>query len=196
MAPDSPDPVVPDLDIPYYDDTDADADADADSDADADADADVDDESNDIFASNVDVTLGNGTQRVAYDEHGSGPDVDSIKTVKNFEVGTDKLVLPHAEVAADLGGTEIANLTASVDKGVVTFDGSFAENATLEDKVKAIITALGGKAENVGFVHEGDAYIVEGDEESGQQDTGIVVKLAGVTTLEDISLIVEKDIDP
>ncbi len=99
-----------------------------------------------------------------------------------------------ATIAADVTNksTSVANLTASITSGIVTFGGTLAPTATLTQKIQAIFSTniLGPTQYNaVAFEDAGSTYVVEqGNTTVGfNGGTDVIVQLVGTTGFTSVS---------
>ena len=132
-----------------------------------------------------------------------------LDTITNFDVSNDKLLLKDvnggALTVASGGNITVptsiyvdtlgSTLTASATNGIVGFGitaGSGAETGadaiTLDQKLYAVVQNI-GKNDAVGFEHGGDTYVIVGGGASGAATDDLVIKLAGVTGVTDITSI-------
>lgn len=128
----------------------------------------------------------------AAESHGEAVPSDSPATggwdvIENFQLQTDELWLPHITgnvLNGDFSAeqTNIANLDVSVSaEGIATFSGATAATASPEQKIKALLNAMGTTAgAYAAFTHGGDTYVVQNDGIAGMQSTDTVVQLTGV----------------
>ncbi len=101
----------------------------------------------------------------------------------------DKLeVIGAATVQADVAAgtaTGIANLTGAVTNGIMTFAGTAAASATLENKINAAASAnfAGAAGEVIAFEHGGNTYVVSQQATNDVFNTGtdLLVQLTGLT---------------
>jgi hypothetical protein len=112
---------------------------------------------------------------------------DSVIGFKNLVTGGDKI--DFAGAAGVLGNvaagtaTGVTNLTGAVTNGIMTFGGSAASTATLNDLIKAATnTSFANSAANtvVAFVYNGDTYVIDSGATTAPTDD-MMVKLVGVT---------------
>jgi len=97
----------------------------------------------------------------------------------------------QADVSAGTA-TGVANLTASVSSGIMSFAGSAAATATLANKVAAAVSSsfAGAQNETVAFEHNGNTYIVhQTDANANAFNDGAdsVIELVGVTGITALS---------
>ncbi|MDE6044617.1 MAG: hypothetical protein K2F85_03750, partial [Helicobacter sp.] len=135
---------------------------------------------------------------------------NALDTITNFDVSNDKLLLK--DVNGDTLGFTIAGsvtlststiyvdtlgstLNATTDAGIISFGvtagsgaATGADAITLDQKLYVAVDGVaGGKA--VGFEHGGDTYVVVGGTNSTSTTDELVIKLAGVTGVTDITSI-------
>ncbi|MDE7256119.1 MAG: hypothetical protein K2N54_08115, partial [Helicobacter sp.] len=131
-----------------------------------------------------------------------------LDTITNFDISNDKLLLKDVDGNAltfASGGsitsptgiyvdTAGSTLTAT-GTGIISFGVSAASGAatgadaiTLDQKLYAVVQNIDSGAA-VGFEHGGDTYVVVGGGASGAATDDLVIKLAGVTGVTDITSI-------
>jgi len=101
----------------------------------------------------------------------------------------DKLdVIGTATIQADVAAgtaTGITNLTGAVTNGVMTFAGTAAASATLENKINAAASAnfAGALNEVIAFEHGGNTYLVsqQGTTDAFNAGTDLLIQLTGLT---------------
>lgn len=114
----------------------------------------------------------------------------SADTTVGDQIDTIGAATIQADVAAGTA-TGIANLTAAVNTGIMTFAGTAAATATLANKLTAAASANFANTANetVAFVHGGDTYIFSQQATDAAYNAGadVVVQLIGVTDLTALS---------
>lgn len=108
----------------------------------------------------------------------------------------DKLdVIGVAVIQADVAAgtaTGIASLTGAVTNGIMTFAGTAAATATLENKINAAASAnfAGAVNEVIAFEHGGNTYVVSQQATADAFNTGadLLVQLTGLTGVTALSL--------
>lgn len=73
------------------------------------------------------------------------------------------------------------------NNGIISFDDANTAPTVLADIATALFTALDTSTDAAAFVNGSDTYVLVGDGTAGLQDTDIVIKLAGVNDLTDLS---------
>jgi len=103
-------------------------------------------------------------------------------------IGDRLEVIGAATVQADVAAgtaTGIANLTGTVTNGILTFAGTLAATATLENKINAAASAnfAGALNEVIAFEHSGSTYVVsqQGTADAFNAGTDLLVQLTGLT---------------
>ena len=113
-----------------------------------------------------------------------------FQTISGFTnaAGTgDKLdLINNVTIAGNAGAaaTGVTNLSGAITSGMVTFSGTAAAGATLQDKINAAATLAGTTQYSVvGFEHGGNTYIYEQGDTTATYAAGVdvVVQLTGVT---------------
>lgn len=112
---------------------------------------------------------------------------DSITGFTMSADGTvaDKLDIAATAVMADKAAgttTGITGLTAQATNGIITFGGTAAATATLEQLFEATGNLIGTNTHAAAFVYNGDTYLFDSDGAAALSAQDIVIKLAGVTT--------------
>lgn len=120
----------------------------------------------------------------------TGSTATVFQTISGFTnaAGTgDKLdLINNVTIAGNAGAaaTGVTNLSGAITSGMVTFSGTAAAGATLQDKINAAATLAGTTQYNVvGFEHGGNTYIYEQGDTTATYAAGVdvVVQLTGVT---------------
>ena len=133
-----------------------------------------------------------------------------LDTITNFDVANDKLSLKDADgVAYSFSGGGSITLSDSIyvdtlgstltttaaGNGIVGFGitagsgaATGADAITLDQKLYAVVNSVADD-EVVGFEHGGDTYVVLGGGSTGAGTADLVIKLAGVTGVTDITSI-------
>ncbi|MDE7217152.1 MAG: hypothetical protein K2N20_03535, partial [Helicobacter sp.] len=137
----------------------------------------------------------------------------ALDTITNFDVANDKLLLnkfdPTGLTSAKYVSTDVAGITAGstgiyVDAagnelsivgagvGIVSFSAgnAAADAVTLDQKLFAVSEAMVSNTNKIaGFEHGGDFYVVATGGASGSTTDDLVIKLAGVTGVTDITTL-------
>ncbi|MDE7173040.1 MAG: hypothetical protein K2N70_01705 [Helicobacter sp.] len=131
-----------------------------------------------------------------------------LDTITNFDISNDKLLLkdvngnaltfasggsitsPTGIYVDTAGSTLTATGTGIISFGVSAASGAAtgADAITLDQKLYAVVQNIDSGAA-VGFEHGGDTYVVVGGGASGAATDDLVIKLAGVTGVTDITSI-------
>lgn len=107
----------------------------------------------------------------------------------DFDLALDRLDFPYGFAmfgSFDDTQTGVTGLgIADILDGVATFDGALASTATLEERVQAVLTAMGTATVACAFVMDDgqggfDSFVVYGDGAAGVQATDTLVQLSGV----------------
>lgn len=136
---------------------------------------------------------------------------NALDTITNFDISNDKLLLKDVNGNAlsfangggnvSLSGSSIyvdtagSTLRAWTDSGIINFGIVTASGAATTTEAITLNQKLYVAAENVannavvGFEHGSDTYVVLGGQSSGAGTDDLVIKLAGVTGLTDITSI-------
>lgn len=156
------------------------------------------------------VTLGGGVDTVNLSLSAAKADTVAISAATNTTSAAFVSVTGFTSAATtgdklDLSGTPtiqsdvsagtatgVANLTASVSSGIITFAGSAAATATLANKVAAAVSSsfAGAQNETVAFEHNGNTYVVHQTDANANafNDGGdSVIELVGVTGITALS---------
>ena len=68
--------------------------------------------------------------------------------------------------------------------------GNATVNTTIEEKVSALLTAMGTAKATAAFVDNNNTYVVQGDGVSGLQSSDILVELTGVSNVTQLSTFI------
>lgn len=111
-----------------------------------------------------------------------------ISSFTNAASTGDKIdVLGTATITANVAAgaaTGITNLTAAITSGVITFAGTAAATATLQNKIDAAAGLAGATQYNVlAFEHSGNTYVFEQGDTTATfaAGTDVIIQLTGVT---------------
>lgn len=114
--------------------------------------------------------------------------LQSISGFTNVATTGDKLdVINTGTITANAAAgtaTGVTNLTAQITTGVITFGGTAAATATLQNKIDAAATLAGTTQYNmVAFEHGGNTYVYEQGDTTATYAAGVdlIVQLTGVT---------------
>lgn len=114
--------------------------------------------------------------------------LQSITGFTNATTTGDKLdVINTGTITANAAAgtaTGVTNLTAQITTGVITFGGTAAATATLQNKIDAAATLAGTTQYNmVAFEHSGNTYVYEQGDTTATYAAGVdlIVQLTGVT---------------
>ncbi len=105
----------------------------------------------------------------------------------------DKLdVISNCAITSNAGAaaTGVTNLSGSITSGVITFSGSAAPTATLQNKIDAAASLAGTTQYNiVAFEDAGSTYVFEQGDATATYAAGVdlIVKLTGVTSVTALS---------
>lgn len=121
----------------------------------------------------------------------TGSTASVVQTLSGFTNATgtgDKLdVINTGTITANAAAgtaTGVTNLTAAVTSGIITFAGTAAATATLQNKIDAAATLAGTTQYNmVAFEHGGNTYVYEQGDTTATYAAGtdLIVQLTGVT---------------
>jgi hypothetical protein len=113
-----------------------------------------------------------------------------FQTISGFTnaAGTgDKLdLINNVTIAGNAGAaaTGVTNLSGAITSGIITFSGTAAAGATLQNKIDAAASLAGTTQYNViGFEHGGNTYVFEQGDATASYAAGVdvIVQLTGVT---------------
>ncbi len=99
----------------------------------------------------------------------------------------DKLdLINNVTIAGNAGAaaTGVTNLSGAITSGIITFSGTAAATATLQNKIDAAASLAGTTQYNViGFEHGGNTYVYEQGDTTANYAAGVdvIVQLTGVT---------------
>ena len=135
-----------------------------------------------------------------------------LDTITNFDISNDKLALKDVDGKAlsfgkaDMGDISTptdaiyvdtlgSTLTATTGAGIISFGvtagsgaATGADAITLDQKLYVAVNNIDDD-KAVGFEHGGDTYVIVGSAGSGASTADLVIKLAGVTGVTDITSI-------
>ena len=112
--------------------------------------------------------------------------------ITGFSLSADKLDLPETIVLTGTFSTVQTGNSLSIttnSNGVVEF-GNATVNTTIEEKVSALLTAMGTAKATAAFVDNNNTYVVQGDGVSGLQSSDILVELTGVSNVTQLSTFI------
>ncbi len=113
-----------------------------------------------------------------------------FQTISGFTnaAGTgDKLdLINNVTIAGNAGAaaTGVTNLSGAITSGIITFSGTAAAGATLQNKIDAAASLAGTTQYNaIGFEHGGNTYVFEQGDATASYAAGVdvIVQLTGVT---------------
>jgi len=121
----------------------------------------------------------------------TGSSASVLQTITGFTNAVttgDKLdVINTGTITANAAAgtaTGVTNLTAAITSGIITFGGTAAATATLQNKIDAAATLAGTTQYNmVAFEHSGNTYVYEQGDTTATYAAGVdlIVQLTGVT---------------
>ena len=120
-----------------------------------------------------------------------------FQTISGFTnaAGTgDKLdLINNVTIAGNAGAaaTGVTNLSGAITSGIITFSGTAAAGATLQNKIDAAASLAGTTQYNViGFEHGGNTYVFEQGDATASYAAGVdvIVQLTSVTGVTALSL--------
>ena len=121
----------------------------------------------------------------------TGSNASVLQTITGFTNAVttgDKLdVINTGTITANVAAgtaTGVAGLTAQITSGVITFGGTAAATATLQNKIDAAATLAGTTQYNeIAFEHNGNTYVYEQGDTTATYAAGVdlIVQLTGVT---------------